>query len=102
MSRPSPATPTRPRDPTRGRALNIPVQVGGVTVHPGDVIRGDSSGVVVVPREHLDTVIASTREVAQRETAWRQALAAGASVAAATGAEALIEERRKTTAVPLP
>jgi hypothetical protein len=36
-------------------------------VHPGDVIRGDSSGVVVVPREHLDVVIASTREVAQRD-----------------------------------
>ena len=83
-------------------ALNVPVQVGGVTVHPGDVIRGDSSGVVVVPREHLDVVIASTREVAQRETAWRQALADGASVAAATGAEALVEERRKATATPLP
>jgi 4-hydroxy-4-methyl-2-oxoglutarate aldolase len=83
-------------------ALNVPVQVGGVTVHPGDVIRGDSSGVVVVPREHLDIVIALTREIAQRETAWRQALADGASVAAATGAEALIEERRNATAIPLP
>ena len=90
-------------------ALNVPVQVGGVAVqvvgvavHPGDVIRGDSSGGVVVPREHLDIVIALTREIAQRETAWRQALADGASVAAATGAEALIEERRKATAIPLP
>ena len=83
-------------------ALNVPVQVGGVTVHPGDVIRGDASGVVVVPREHLDTVIALTRAVAQRETAWRQAIADGASVAAATGADAVIDERRTTTAVPLP
>lgn len=83
-------------------ALNVPVQVGGVTVHPGDVIRGDASGVVVVPREHLDTVIALTRAVAQRETAWRQAIADGASVAAATGADAVIDERRTATAVPLP
>ena len=81
-------------------ALNVPVQVGGVTVHPGDVIRGDSSGVVVVPRAHLDTVIALTREVAQRETAWRQALADGASVAAATGAHALIEARRERSGGP--
>jgi 4-hydroxy-4-methyl-2-oxoglutarate aldolase len=76
-------------------AINVPVQVGGVIVHPGDVIRGDSSGVVVVPRAHVDTVLRLTREVAQRETAWRQALADGASVAVATGAHALIEARRE-------
>ena len=68
----------------------------------GAVARRGVVGIVVVPREHLDVVIASTREVAQRETAWRQALADGASVAAATGAEALVEERRKATAAPLP
>jgi 4-hydroxy-4-methyl-2-oxoglutarate aldolase len=83
-------------------AINVPVQVGGVTVHPGDVIRGDSSGLVVVPRAHVDSVIRLTREVAQRENAWRQALADGASVAAATGAQALIEARRTATAVRLP
>ncbi len=71
-------------------------------VHPGDVVRGDASGVVVVPREHLDTVIAMTRAVDQREAAWRRALADGASVAAATGADALIDERRNAAATPLP
>ncbi len=83
-------------------AINVPVQVGGVVVHPGDVVRGDASGVVVVPREHLDTVIAMTRAVDQREAAWRRALADGASVAAATGADALIDERRNAAATPLP
>ena len=83
-------------------AINVPVQVGGVAVHPGDVVRGDVSGVVVVPREHLDTVLALTRAVAERETAWRRAMADGATMAAATGADALIEERRGTAAVPLP
>ena len=83
-------------------AINVPVQVGGVVVHPGDVIRGDASGLVVVPREHLDTVIAMTRTVEQREAAWRQAVADGVSIAAATGADAVIDERGSAAATPLP
>jgi regulator of RNase E activity RraA len=31
-------------------AINVVVQCGGVTVRPGDVVRGDASGLVVVPR----------------------------------------------------
>ena len=83
-------------------AINVPVQLGGVAVRPGDVVRGDASGVVVVPREHLDTVIALTRTVEQREAAWRQAVAEGVSIAAATGVDAVIEERGDTAAAPLP
>jgi regulator of RNase E activity RraA len=83
-------------------AINVPVQVGGVAVRPGDVVRGDASGIVVVPREHLDSVLALTRAVDERETAWRQAIADGAGVAAATGADAVLAERRRATAVPLP
>ena len=83
-------------------AINVPVQIGGVAVHPGDVLRGDDSGIVVVPREHLDTVIELTRAVAEREATWRRAIVGGADVAAATGADAVIEERRTATAYPLP
>ena len=32
-------------------ARNIPIQVGGVTVKPGDVVVADGDGVIVVPRE---------------------------------------------------
>jgi regulator of RNase E activity RraA len=31
--------------------VGVPVQVGGVTVHPGDVIHGDQHGVLSIPRE---------------------------------------------------
>ena len=71
-------------------AINVVVQCGGVTVRPGDVIRGDASGLVVVPREHLAPVLALTREVAGREEGWRQAIAGGASLAAAAGIDDLI------------
>ena len=31
--------------------LNVPVQVGGVTVHPGDLLHGDRNGVTTIPPE---------------------------------------------------
>ncbi|HTQ91965.1 MAG TPA: RraA family protein [Streptosporangiaceae bacterium] len=71
-------------------AINVVVQCGGVTVRPGDVIRGDASGLVVVPREHLAPVLAMTQAVADRERDWRQAIAGGASLPAATGIDDLI------------
>jgi 4-hydroxy-4-methyl-2-oxoglutarate aldolase len=73
-------------------AINVVVQCGGVTVRPGDVVRGDASGLVVVPKEHLAPVLAMTRTVADREDGWRQAIAGGASLPAATGIDDLISE----------
>jgi 4-hydroxy-4-methyl-2-oxoglutarate aldolase len=71
-------------------AINVVVQCGGVTVRPGDVVRGDASGLVVVPKEHLAPVLAMTKTVADREEGWRQAIAGGASLPAATGIDDLI------------
>lgn len=71
-------------------AINVTVACGGATVRPGDVIRGDGSGVVVVPREHLAEVLRLTQAVAQKEAGWRAAIAAGASLPSATGIDTLI------------
>jgi RraA family protein len=73
-------------------AINVVVQCGGVTVRPGDVVRGDASGLVVVPKEHLAPVVALTKTVADREEGWRQAIAGGASLPAATGIDDLISK----------
>jgi regulator of RNase E activity RraA len=32
-------------------AMDIPVNVGGVQVHPGDMVVADGDGVIVVPRD---------------------------------------------------
>ena len=48
-------------------ASQVPVRVGDVVVHPGDIIVGDVDGVVVVPREHAAEVLAMSREIDQRE-----------------------------------
>lgn len=48
-------------------ANNIPVQCGGVTVNPGDIIVADTDGVVVVPRDHADGVLKRAQEIDERE-----------------------------------
>ncbi len=52
-----------PTPPARDRPgeLDIPVRCGGLEVRPGDWVYGDSDGVVVVPREHHDEIVARLR-----------------------------------------
>jgi regulator of RNase E activity RraA len=46
---------------------NIPVECGGVTVRPGDIIVANEDGVVVVPREHAEDVLKKAQEIDERE-----------------------------------
>jgi 4-hydroxy-4-methyl-2-oxoglutarate aldolase len=41
-----------------GSAVNVPVQCGGVTVNPGDLVLGDDNGVVVLSPEVAEQVLA--------------------------------------------
>jgi len=41
--------------------LNEPVQCGGVTVHPGDIVVADEEGIAVVPAARQEEVLAETR-----------------------------------------
>ncbi|MFN8633390.1 MAG: RraA family protein [Chloroflexota bacterium] len=50
----------------RGGAVNVPVQCGGVAVHPGDLVVADDDGIVVVPPPRLDDVWALARPVLER------------------------------------
>jgi len=48
-------------------AVNIPVAVSGVQVKPGDIVLGDDSGVVVIPHEKAEDVLAIAKEIEQKE-----------------------------------
>lgn len=49
-------------------ARNIPVECGGITVRPGDIIVADEDGVVVVPQERAEEVLKKAQEIDQRES----------------------------------
>lgn len=51
----------------RTLAANVEVDMGGVIVHPGDIIVADIDGVVAVPRKHAEAVLAMAREIDVRE-----------------------------------
>ena len=44
-----------------------PVQFGGVTVRPGDIILGDRSGIVVIPQERMEEVLCKAEELYDKE-----------------------------------
>ena len=50
-------------------ALGVPVEVGGVAIEPGDIVVLDADGVVVVPQDRRDEVLAAAqaREAKERE-----------------------------------
>jgi len=63
-----------------GKERDIPIVCGGVRVLPGDLVYGDCDGVVVVPREMADEVIARAWEKVCGENTVREELRAGAGV----------------------
>lgn len=76
-------------------ALNVPVTCGGVTVHPGDVVLADASGIVIVhPRD--------VAEVAERALAMQREeregliprLEAGERLPDISGATRIVEKNR--------
>ncbi|MFZ4288737.1 RraA family protein [Variovorax sp. HJSM1_2] len=48
-------------------ASQVPVRVGDVVVHPGDIVVGDVDGVVVVPQNKAAEVLAVAQEIDVRE-----------------------------------
>src|SRR5438270_117033 len=57
--------------------INYPVSVGGIVVHPGDLIAGDLNGVVVVPRESAGELLERLRARAPAERSYSASVAAG-------------------------
>jgi len=67
----------------RGRVMQIevPVMCAGVLVRPKDVVVGDADGVVVIPREVEERVVALAIEKVTGENNTREALRQGESLA---------------------
>jgi len=48
-------------------ASQVPVLIGGIMVHPGDIVVADIDGVVVVPIQHAEAVLTMAKEIDLRE-----------------------------------
>lgn len=57
--------------------VNVPVTIGQVRVRAGDVVVGDGDGVVVVPREREEEVLAAALDIEARESEIRSQVRAG-------------------------
>ena len=57
--------------------INYPISVGGIVVHPGDIIVGDLNGVVVVPQEVAEDLLERLRTRREAEAEYRSAVARG-------------------------
>ena len=75
------------KDRVQLEAVNVVVNVGDARVNPGDLMRGDSDGVVVIPRDREDEVLAVAEEIAAAEERIREAVAGGMRLDAARKAQ---------------
>jgi regulator of RNase E activity RraA len=79
------AVPTTARGRVVEEGWNVPVQIGGVTVHPGDVLIADGSGVLFVAKSRVEEVLAAAEEIAARERAMAEAVESGMPVSRVMG-----------------
>jgi regulator of RNase E activity RraA len=59
------------------KATNVPVEIGGVTVNPGDYIVADGSAVIVIRPENVAVVLAAAEDICAREAAMIAEMAKG-------------------------
>lgn len=75
----------------RGRvheaSVGEPVEISGVTVHAGDLVIADGSGVVVVPAGHADEVVRKAERIAAREALMIADLEAGRAAGEVLGTD---------------
>ncbi|TMJ55503.1 MAG: RraA family protein [Alphaproteobacteria bacterium] len=79
-------TPTTGKTRLKLEALGEPVTIGGIPVKPGDVVAGDDTGIVVIPRGDLARVLDAAERMLKTDAAVEQALHAGKSFAEAAAA----------------
>jgi regulator of RNase E activity RraA len=68
-----------PRGPTREGPgeINVAVSIGGTVVHPGDIVVGDADGLVFVPPEQADAVLAAVNALLGKERGLLDSIAQG-------------------------
>lgn len=71
--------PTTGRTRLNVKAINVPIEVDGVQVHPGDIIVADETGIVVVPHADAERVAELAEGFACDDAAAEKEIRAGLS-----------------------
>jgi 4-hydroxy-4-methyl-2-oxoglutarate aldolase len=63
-------------DAPRGE-VNVPIACGGVVVFPGDIIVADEDGIVVIPPQSVDQILAEADAIKAKADSVQEMLARG-------------------------
>jgi len=61
----------------------VPIKIGETVIRPGDLVFGDTDGVVIVPQELIMDILAAAEDVFKRESGMRKELREGLPIQAA-------------------
>ena len=65
------------KDRVQVEVTGVPVTIGEARVAPGDIVKGDADGVVVIPQAHEDRVLDTAEAIETAEDAIRAAVRGG-------------------------
>ena len=69
---------------------NVPAPCGGIIINPGDFVRADDDGVVVIPSEMLEQVVIDTELRVEKEAEYIRRMQAGEHITELIGLSKLI------------
>jgi len=72
-------TPVTGKTRLKLESINEPVTIGGIAVRPGDIVVGDDTGIVVVPRNAVERVLAEADKMLTIDHTMQQAIERGTS-----------------------
>ena len=65
------------KDRVQVETMNGPVNIGDARVLPGDILRGDGDGIVVLPQAHESAILSAAEEIDAIEENIRRAVTGG-------------------------
>jgi regulator of RNase E activity RraA len=83
-------TPTTGKTRLKLESIGAEVTIGGIAVRAGDLVVGDDTGIIVVPRGELDRVLAQAERMLATDAEVEKALHAGKSFSEAAAAASYI------------
>jgi RraA family protein len=57
--------------------INVAISIGGMTVNPGDIVVGDADGLVAIPQDQAEGILASAKAILAKEEKSMKEIKAG-------------------------